>query len=373
MSTDPKPLDEFASLDDLKKQHRKVLRRMNKMQDEKINLEKTIAQAAHAAFSSMKLPKPANPKLKDRKDSETAVISSADWQLGKVTPDYDSEIASARIRRYFDKTAHLTNIQREEHPVNDAEIWVLGDIVEGERIFPGQEFVIDSALIEQILDVSVPLLRDQVWQALETYQNLTVRMVVGNHGRIGGTKSSVYHPNTNADRMAYRVTKMWFDAAGLGARITWAIPLSAKGDRGWYTVATIGRYSSLLIHGDQFRGGGGISGLPYPSMMKKILYWRDAALDGLLDSVDPYTESDDDRYDANSVDMPVFGDVACGHWHVGATIPVGRRYLRIAGSPESYNVWSQEFLSRTQRPSQRMMFVHPDRGHVTNEYTVWLD
>ncbi len=71
--------------------------------------------------------------------------------------------------------------------------------------------------------------------------------------------------------------------------------------------------------------------------------------------------------------MPFFHDIACGHWHVNATIPIGTQQLRIAGSPESYNVWSQEFLSRTQRPSQRMMFVHPTKGMVTNEYTVWLD
>jgi hypothetical protein len=366
-------LGEFASVDALKRELRKANRTVSKLRQERVDLEGAVVRAAETAFGAMDLPVPVRPKGRISKGTEVAVVMDADWQLAKITPDYDSEIAAARLRDYFARTIRLTEIQRAEHPVDEAELWVLGDIVEGERIFPGQEFLIDSALIDQIFGVGLPLLRDQIYAYLETFKRLTVRMVVGNHGRIG--RRGEYHPNTNADRMLYFAVKQWFDAAGVGGdRLVWDIPTYEKGDRGWYTIAQIGRYSSLLIHGDQFRGGGGISGLPYPSMMKKALYWRDAALDGLLEDVDPYDEDSQVAYRSAGKDMPVFQDIACGHWHVAATIPVGRRFLRIAGSPESYNVWSQEFLSRTQRPSQRMMFVHPGRGIVTSEYApLWLD
>jgi hypothetical protein len=158
------------------------------------------------------------------------------------------------------------------------------------------------------------------------------------------------HPETNADLFLYEMVRQIMESAGQD-RLTWELPLM-EGERMWYAVDEIGGYSSLLVHGDQFRGGNSFAGLPYYSFTKKALAWRDMSIGG---------------------HMPHFDDIACGHWHTDATVPCGTTTVRVAGSPESYNTWSIETLARTASPSQRMIFVSPTKGAVTAEYTVRLD
>lgn len=346
---------EHAEEQTLREQLNKANRKIESMNAERIRLEDVIQDAAFAAFNSLS-PDPAPAAKNDRrtKGEEVAVVMAADWQFGKVTPDYDSDTAEERIRYYADRINRLVGIQREDHPVKHAEYWLLGDLIEGEKIFPGQEHLIDSTLVDQSTGQGFRILRDFLTASLQTFETVTVRCVYDNHGRLGSLRSP-YHPDSNMSRVLYKVAERWFEATGdLGNRITFDIPrgkVKEEGDPGWYCLSDIDGYRTLLIHGHQFKGGGGISSLPYPGMNKKVLKWRDMAYDG---------------------QMPDFHDVACGHWHTHASIPIGTRTLRIAGSPESYNVWSQEWLAASDAPSQRMMFVSPKRKAVTNEYRVWL-
>ncbi len=347
-------LDEFADDQNIRDQLRKANRKLAKIESERIQLNDTIEKAATAAFESM-APPPTDPPKADKrsKEEEVAVPMAADWQYGKVTPDYNAEVAGLRIEKYAERIQRITDIQREDHPVKHAEYWLLGDLIEGEKIFPGQEHLIDSSLVDQTVGQGALVLRNFLIAGLSTFETVHVKAVYDNHGRLGHFRDS-YHPDSNMSRILYLVAQQWFEATGeLGDRITFDIPRGKikEGDPGWYAISDIGGYKTLLIHGHQFKGGGGISTLPYPGINKKILKWRDMAYDN---------------------QMPEFHDVACGHWHTHATLPVGTRTLRIAGSPESYNVWAHEWLAASDAPSQRMMFVHPKRQRVTNEYRLWL-
>lgn len=343
---------EWADQEAVKAELRKANQTISRMREEKMLLESAIVRAAKASFATINPPPvPAPKKDSRRKDEEVAVVLAADWQLGKVTPDYDSEVCEQRIRRFADKVIGLADIQRSDHPVKQCRLWLLGDIVEGETIFPGQTFHIDSPLIDQIITNGARITRDLIHRLLEAFETVHVVGVIGNHGRIGGLKSSPYHPATNADRMLYMVVREWFDASG-EKRVTWQIPQEHRGDRGWYAVDTIGNYSSLLVHGDQVRGGASYGGLPYYGFHKAAMAWRDMSISG---------------------EMPAFRDVAMGHWHRNTKVPIGSMDLRIAGSPESNNPWSIETLKVTAPPSQHLMFVHPGRGMVTAEYRVHLE
>jgi hypothetical protein len=61
-----------------------------------------------------------------------------------------------------------------------------------------------------------------------------------------------------------------------------------------------------------------------------------------------------------------------GHYHQQFKMSLGSTILRISGSPESFNTYAQEYFFSMSRPSQQLMFIHPERG-VTSEYTIWLD
>jgi hypothetical protein len=79
-----------------------------------------------------------------------------------VTPDYNSDIAAERVYRYGEKVVKLIELQRANHPVNEARIYLLGDLLEGEEIFPGQAHRIDASLYAQLFNTAEALAR---WSA----------------------------------------------------------------------------------------------------------------------------------------------------------------------------------------------------------------
>ena len=219
-------------------------------------------------------------------------------------------------------------------------IWALGDIVEGELIFPGQSFLVDGGLYRQITVDGPRILKNFISKMLENFETVTFVGVIGNHGAIGGRSRRDHDPETNADRMLYRIVQLMFEHE---KRIKFVIP-DGRNDRNWYAIDRIGNYSSLLIHGDQF---GSLSA--FYSFQKKVYGWKVGAI------------------------SEHFDDVYCGHFHTPTKMTFNTVQFRISGSPESTNTYAIESLAAVGRASQPLMFVHPERGIVTAEYNCWLD
>jgi hypothetical protein len=99
------------------------------------------------------------PPTRDRRVTkpEVAICLLADWQWGKVTPAYNSDVAKERVRRYGEKVVELIANEREKHPVREARIYLLGDLLEGEEIFPGQAHRIDASLYTQMFEAAEAL------------------------------------------------------------------------------------------------------------------------------------------------------------------------------------------------------------------------
>lgn len=325
----------------LRSENKKLAKRVETLKNVQEEVVRAVYEAAYDAFSSFEFPKVKAPNLKRNKEKlpETAVAVFADWQMGKITPDYNTNVLEERIERYTEKLLEITEIQRMDHEVNDLHIWLLGDIVEGEEIFPGQSHLIDSGLYRQVAINGPRILGNFVKVALENFNHVHVTGVIGNHGAVGGRARKQHDPETNMDRMLYKIIEL---IVGDEERISFNIP-DGRGERNWYAIDTIGNYSSLLIHGDQ---------LPSPSAFhgyyKKIMGWKDGAI------------------------PEHFDDVFMGHYHQQFKVTIGSSMLRISGSPESYNTYAQEYFSSMSRPCQHLMFVHPENG-VTSEYSVWLD
>ncbi len=297
------------------------------------------------------VPKPPKQTKLDDAGEEVAVVMIADIQLGKLTPDYNSEIAEARMEIYAEKVLKLIELQRKIAPINKVKVWLLGDTVEGEDIFPGQQWLIDSSLYAQAMQNAPRILSKFIRRLLASVDEVDAEGVIGNHGRQG--RKGTYHPETNTDRMAYFVTKTILQPEIDAGRLTWehAEP-GNSGERGWYSVSHIGNYSCLLIHGDQFTGS---LGVPWYGIQKMVPKWSVMGNDPKL----PFEP---------------FQDVAFGHWHQPMNWTINGIGVRCCGSPESYNDYALEQLAGAGRPSQRMMFVDPVGGHVTAEYPeVWLD
>jgi hypothetical protein len=272
---------------------------------------------------------------------EYAVALLSDLQTGKITPDYNSEVAAARAARYADKVIDLSKIQESHHPVRHAVVAMLGDMVEGVDIFPGQQWLSDSTLYAQVFQTTPTIIVDYLRRLLTHFDTVTVYAVQGNHGRLG--RRGMFGPEDNADKMVYRVAELM---TANEPRIRWNIADPA-GERAWYLRMELGAYSALLLHGDQIRGH---SGFPWYGLGKKVQGWASGGLGP--DSA--------------------FQDVFMGHWHQRASIPLNQRTVWVNGSTESTNTYAAENLAAQSDPSQWLLFVDPRKGRVTASYGVDL-
>lgn len=298
------------------------------------------ASDAAAGLDLFPVPAPApDPRVHDE---EVAVAVLSDWQLAKVTPSYSSAICEERVALYADKVLRLTAIQRADHPVRTLRVYVVGDLLEGELIFPGQAHLIDASLYRQVVVDGPRILTAFLRRMLTTFDSIHVVCAIGNHGALGGKSRRDYNPTSNADRMIYRIVQQLMAGE---PRITWAIP-DAERERDWYATDRVGSKGVLLFHGDQVRGG--FAGMPWYGFAKKVLGWATGAVPEQFDYA------------------------ICGHWHQPVSFVLNHKMVYVNGSTESGNTYAAEMLAAAGRPCQWLLFMHPARG-ISAEYRVWLD
>lgn len=330
-------LDGYIEAEDARKALTKALRQLDEAKKRNAELVEAVYQAAKDAASGVNYRPVAKPRS-TRQTGETAVVLLSDWQLAKVTPSYSSEVCATRIATLAEKVRELTEIQRADHPVTDIRVYLLGDLVEGEMIFPGQAHRIDASLFRQVMLDGPQILGDFLRSMASTFSDVQVTGVIGNHGRIGGRASKDYHPESNADSMMYEATRFQLEKQ---PNVKWA-PNFTEGERHWFAKDTVGSKTFFMFHGDQIKGG--FAGFPWYGFGKKILGWN--RLYG-------------------------FDYAVSGHFHT----PVRGYYNGIThwgnGTTESDNTYAAESLSSAGVPSQQLLFVHPTAG-VTAEYEVRL-
>ena len=328
----------------LRSANARLAQQLQKDKVARAELIRAAYEGAHDAalgFSLGTTDKPAHDKR--RGTPETAIAVLSDLQLAKTTPTYDSDVCAARMEQYGDKLIELTNIQRADHPVKQLRVYLLGDIVEGEMIFPGQSHRIDASIFVQTLQTGPSIIVGFLKKMLANFESVHVESVIGNHGRMG--KRGDYHPESNFDAMLYEHCKQLLSNE---QRLSWG-PTYTRGERHWYVVDRIpdSDHAFLLFHGDQVRGGG-FAGFPWYGFGRRLHGWRNGAI------------------------PEPFNYAVCGHFHTPTRMFLNTLTLWANGSTESSNTYAQEELSASGRPCQWLLFCHPENG-VTAEYLINLD
>lgn len=336
-------LSEDASLHDrlaaMTRQRDNLARQLQATKHRNQDYLDTVWAAVEETVSTIVIPPVEAPRggLSTVTAGEVAVALLSDLQMGKRTPDYDSGVCSERVMRYARKIVALSSRQgaRPRHLV----VPMLGDMIEGVDIFPGQQWLIDSTLYAQLFNTTPALLADFCRYLLAHFETVTVYAVDGNHGRIG--RKGQFGPMDNADRMLYRILALLLrDEPRFQLHMT-----DPEGERNWYQVMELGAYSALLIHGDQIRGH---SGFPWYGLGKKVNGWGSGGI------------------------PEQFRDVFMGHYHQLGRIPLNQRSVWCNGSTESTNTFAAETLAAQSEPMQWLLFVDPTAGRVTASYGVEL-
>lgn len=330
-------LDAQREISELKAANARLSRSLARKTEKTADLIEAVYQAAKDAAVVVGKSGPIPPPPRDRRKSpEAALLHLTDFQMGKVTESFNTEVCLERIRLAIKKTIRLTEIQRADHPVRDCHLMLGGDLVENVSIFPGQPFLVDSTAFTQVF-TAASLIEEIVLTLLANFERVTVWEVSGNHGRIGRKGDSPREDNL--DRIVGKIAR---DRLAGQARLTWDEPST------WYSLVQVGSYRALLVHGDQVKSFGGNT--PAFGIMRKATSW---AAGGIKDQ---------------------FHDMFMGHYHtpMSLTMPNGGT-VRVTGSPESDNQFAAEFVAARGKPSQRLMFVDPEKARITSDYVLWLD
>ena len=329
---------EASSTDETKAALYRALRKIDKLKADQADLVDAVYRAARDAAASIDIPAvPKCAKDKRRADPEAAVVLMSDWQWGKVTPDYSSEVAKQRVEKFTDKALRIIDLVRQHHPVPEVHVLYLGDLVEGELIFPGQAHRIDASLYQQTFEVGAAIANQL--RRFKSYVGIVkAEGVRGNHGEIGGVSRREMHPETNADAMAMNIARLNLEGTG----IDFPEPLT-PGERHWYAIHEVMGKRWFLAHGDQVKGAS--FGIPWYGFKKFI--------------------------QGTYVTLGPFDYFATGHWHQSVREDINGIIHFGAGSTESSNTFAQEYLAGGgQQGSQWLIFQNSDG--LTSEHPIRL-
>ena len=239
---------------------------------------------------------------------------------------YSHDIAVARIKHTFKtaKEVFLNHTKKPSYP--GVVIALMGDMVSGnihEELRESNEFTIFQSII-----MLEQLLIDAITDYADTFGKVFVPCVVGNHGRLDKkprAKGAVYD---NFEWLLYQHLAKYFKNDG---RVTFLIP---NGPDAQFKIFNL---NFLMTHGDQFRGGTGISGFFTPLML------------GM------YRKQKKQAAIARSFDV-----MMCGHFHQY----IHTNILMVNGSIKGYDEYANRMNFPFERPQQAAFIVHRHNGMI---------
>lgn len=166
---------------------------------------------------------------------------------------YSRAIAEKRLRRAFERSILLARDYVTGVEYDGCVLFLPGDMLSG-TINDELRETNEGTLYEALLYWVDPLAAG-IHMLARDFGNLTVACVVGNHGRASQRPRAKRRAQDNADWLLYRLLARECQEA------SWLISDAAD-----LTVPVYGT-TYLLTHGDQFRGGSGISALMSPLML----------------------------------------------------------------------------------------------------------
>lgn len=169
--------------------------------------------------------------------------------------EYNREIATKRIKAVFNNALDLLTKKLKSRYAG-VVVALGGDLLSGnihEELAESNE----ATILESILALT-DLLHAGLTQMADEFGKLYVPCVVGNHGRIHKKPRAKFRVQQNYEWIIYQLLSQRFSG---DKRVTFEIPDSTD------VTFKVFNTTFLLTHGDQFRGGSGISGIFTPLML----------------------------------------------------------------------------------------------------------
>lgn len=318
--------------------HNKIKALGLKRKTKKNNIyEKILDQFAEA---QNKLKKPQVPKKKRRKkgfDNEIAVALMSDLHIGQETQyketmginEYSFEIFGNRFWKHIQTIQRFKEIYSYSTITNHLYILMLGDMLEGETIFTGQQGHIDLNTTEQIVQGS-QIVALGINELCSTYPKVTVIGVPGNHGRIGKKGEA----KGNLDTLFYYMVAHQLDTDNCEFYVSDSL----------ICIAEINKKNFVLAHGEQMKSW---MGIPFYAAERTTRRLADIAQIKLNYAL-------------------------YAHHHQPAEIPVGFHGVLFNGTYVGGSELSVNKMILANPPTQKYFHVHEKKG-ITVKRDIILD
>jgi transposase len=173
-------------------------------------------------------------------------------QINNVN-EFSRTIAKERIKNTFETAINILNRFVAKPNYDGAVIALGGDLLSG-NIHEELSETNDAPILSSLLELT-QILIDGITTFADTFDRVFVPCVVGNHGRLHKKPRCKNRVFDNYEWLIYQLLSKHFKDDN---RVTFLIP------DGPDAVFKIYNKTFLLTHGDQFRGGSGISGIMTP-------------------------------------------------------------------------------------------------------------
>lgn len=303
--------------------------------------ENKMAEFANTLASTrVVIPKWISQRRVSGKDSATVCAMLSDWHLDEVVVasqvggcnEFNRNVALTRCGQFFDHTAGLAKKYINGISYNGLYLLLGGDLFSG-NIHEELRETNESTLIESVL-FWTPHIASGISYLADQFNHVHIPCVVGNHGRNTRKPIAKNRVQDNFDWLFYHMLAMQLKN---DKRITWDISQSADCQFKIYDT------SFMFTHGDQFRGGSGISGPAVPWALGD--HRKRKRMQGIGT---PY-------------------DILCfGHWH---QLTLGMNGIICNGALKGMDEWAYIMNFPYEPPQQALWLVQPKVG-ITGRWPI---
>ncbi len=338
-------LDKFLEGGDLEAELvflRKDARRRDLVEQKRVGLHAKLCNEVRETLKGFETPEiPPRPALSRKKRKEIAVVHLSDWQWAAKTEDFNQEVARQRLEdQLLPKVRKIIAMRRHAASVDECHVFLGGDLVDGSALRANQSWDVEAHVMHQALRGVAPCAVRIILALMDIFPRVRVVSVPGNHGRVG-KKGGPDPDSINWDTVAAIGAEMMLGDAVDGKRLTFHV------EEGWHSIISVGKSNVLLIHGDEFPGGGGIAGVPVTGITARMLKWADS--------------------------LPPWDTMLLGHFHSpsSGTLSEGRRWF-LNGTLLTNSEWAIRWIGHASRASQRLLIFDEERG-VIADHVLWLN
>lgn len=177
---------------------RNIRRDMNKVIDVRIKTEDVLLSVREsAAIISKTKPVNVKPTATAKGVHMTAELLFSDLQIGKLMPNYNTEIAKKRIKAYTEAAIFkIKQHQKSGYIFDKIILAILGDIVESDKKHDNSGRACDSGTSEQLANAQQAIFLDVIEPLAQLGIPMDIVMVTGNHDW-DGRGLNMFEPGKN--------------------------------------------------------------------------------------------------------------------------------------------------------------------------------